>query len=339
MPQRAKETLALRCVSLIAASIVVTSGAFAAGELNARNPQDQQRTEIVTPPTTIAAIDATVVFPANDEAEKTESRPAPRIRIPLNSDQTIIGIASFYDEPQPTASGERYDPSAYTAAAQLAIRDKFGGIRYGRNYQPAYGVGEYEGKKIILKFNDVGPLRPGRKFDLSRAAMAYFGGLDKGLLPGFRVTPLPLGQTYPPGPVTDLQLAALGIGEDDDGLTTAAINANFKLASAGAPAIGEAQVRLLSEVAFNGQPLRSSENVASSCEAMLGYFDVGCEQAATAVASTAGEPRLRPGTYFDEELGVYRAVGAIIEALPRQDRTPVKAAMFQPGTGRLWIIR
>lgn len=130
----------------------------------------------------------------------------------LPSVETIVGIASFYNKPQQTASGEPFDPNAFTAAAQLAIRDKFGGIRFGVKYQPAYAVAEYRNKKLILKFNDVGPLRPGRKFDLSRAAMAYFKGLKKGLLRNVRVTPLPLGQTYRPGPVTDAQLAALGIG-------------------------------------------------------------------------------------------------------------------------------
>ncbi|MEA2986389.1 MAG: rare lipoprotein, partial [Alphaproteobacteria bacterium] len=130
----------------------------------------------------------------------------------LPSAETIIGIASFYDEPQQTASGEPFDPNAFTAAAQLGIRDKFGGIHFGVKYQPAYAVAEYGNKKLILKFNDVGPLRPGRKFDLSRAAMAYFKGLKKGLLPNFKVTPLPLGQTYRAGPVTEAQLAALGIG-------------------------------------------------------------------------------------------------------------------------------
>jgi rare lipoprotein A len=130
----------------------------------------------------------------------------------LSSAETIIGIASFYHQPQQTASGEPFDPKAFTAAAQLAIRDKFGGIRFGVKYQPAYAVAEYRKKKLILKFNDVGPLRPGRKFDLSRAAMAYFKGLKKGLLRNVKVTPLPLGQTYTPGPVTDAQLAALEIG-------------------------------------------------------------------------------------------------------------------------------
>lgn len=138
-------------------------------------------------------------------------------RIVLSAEEAIIGIASFYDDPQPTASGEQYDRNAYTAAAQLEIRNRFGGIRYGRLYQPAYGLGEYRGKKIIVRFNDVGPLKPGRKFDLSRAAMVYFDTtLEKGLLPNFKMTPLPMGRTYPKGPVTDQELAELGI---DDGAT------------------------------------------------------------------------------------------------------------------------
>jgi rare lipoprotein A len=139
-------------------------------------------------------------------------------RVVLSARDAIIGIASFYDDPQQTASGEQYDPNAFTAAVQLEIRHKFAGVRYGRLYVPAYGLGEYGGKKIIVRFNDVGPLRPGRKFDLSRAAMAYFDkSLDKGLLPNFRIIPLPLGRSYPLGPVDDEQLAHLGI--DDDAAT------------------------------------------------------------------------------------------------------------------------
>jgi len=113
----------------------------------------------------------------------------------------IVGTASFYDYPSSTASGEPYDPDAFTAAVHLSIRNKFGGIRYGAKYQPAYGIAEYGGKRLVLKFNDVGPLRPGRKFDLSRAAMAYFGGLDQGLLVNFKVTRLPIGPTYATGPL------------------------------------------------------------------------------------------------------------------------------------------
>jgi rare lipoprotein A len=141
--------------------------------------------------------------------------PIPSVRYSLPPDLTLVGMASFYDDPGETASGEQYDPNAFTAAAQLRIRNEFGGIKFGRLYRAAYGVGEYEGKKIILKFNDVGPLKPGRKFDLSRAAMTYFDGLEKGLLPGFKVTPLPLGPAYPAGPITDEQLTALLMGNDE----------------------------------------------------------------------------------------------------------------------------
>ncbi len=140
-----------------------------------------------------------------------------------NGTETIVGAASFYDIAGETASGEQYDPNAFTAAAQLAIRDRFGGIRFGRLYRDAFAVAEYGGKKLILKVNDVGPLRPGRKFDLSRAAMEYFDGMEKGVLEDLKVTVLPLGQQFAPGPVTDEQLAALGFG-----------NADFALASAGA---------------------------------------------------------------------------------------------------------
>jgi len=127
--------------------------------------------------------------------------------------EPIVGIASFYDYPQETASGEPYDPKAFTAAAQLEIRGKFGGISFGTLYQPAYAIAEYRGKKLIIKFNDVGPLVADRKFDLSRAAMEYFDGVEKGLLEGFKVTPLPLGQIYATGPVTDADLIALGIAK------------------------------------------------------------------------------------------------------------------------------
>ncbi len=135
--------------------------------------------------------------------------------------ETIVGAASFYDIPGETASGEQYDPKAFTAAAQFDIRDKFGGVKFGSLYRVAFALAEYSGKKLILKVNDVGPLRPGRKFDLSRAAMEYFDGVEKGVLPEVKVTVLPIGQAYTPGPVTDEQLAAMGLGK-----------ANFTLASA-----------------------------------------------------------------------------------------------------------
>jgi rare lipoprotein A len=119
-----------------------------------------------------------------------------------SSAKIIIGIASFYDDPGETASGELYDPKAFTAAVQLDLRGEFGGIGFGKNYQPVYGIAEYGGKRAILKFNDVGPLKPGRVIDLSRAAMEHFDGIERGLIPEFKVTILPPGD-YQPGPIMD----------------------------------------------------------------------------------------------------------------------------------------
>src|ERR1700684_746730 len=60
----------------------------------------------------------------------------------------IIGIASTYNPYRAgqqsggteTASGEPYDPTAWTAAIQTDLREKFGGVRYGKDYRPTYAL-------------------------------------------------------------------------------------------------------------------------------------------------------------------------------------------------------
>jgi rare lipoprotein A len=205
---------------LVASAIPATAGPelFETGTIELGASETKENSiEAPTSHMALAALDPLSVGTKRTESERIDGHLVSHAdgHIYLSANDAIIGIASFYDDPQPTASGEQYDPNAYTAAAQLEIRHRFAGIKYGRLYQPAYGLGEYLGKKIIVRFNDVGPLRPGRKFDLSRAAMAYFDStLEHGLLTGFKVTPLPLGRTYPKGPITDEQLAALGIYDD-----------------------------------------------------------------------------------------------------------------------------
>ncbi|HEX4555892.1 MAG TPA: septal ring lytic transglycosylase RlpA family protein [Xanthobacteraceae bacterium] len=202
-------TGAKACVSALAAAAFVMSSALAAGETKSPEPQPQ-KIEEPAPAMSVAALDLPTA--PNDGGPDAAVYPAPAPSDADMSDTTIIGAASFYDDPGETASGEQYDPTAFTAAAQLKIRHKFGGIKFGRLYQPSYGLAEYEGKKLIVKFNDVGPLRPGRMFDLSRAAMKYFDdSLDKGVLPDVKVTVLPAGRAYAAGPVTDEQLAILGL--------------------------------------------------------------------------------------------------------------------------------
>lgn len=119
----------------------------------------------------------------------------------------IVGAASMYDPYRPgyksgtgkTASGERYNPSAWAAAIQIKLRGKFGGVRHGTRL--TYALVEGAGKKVIVKINDVGPLAPGRVIDFDRQTMRYFDpSLQRGLIHNVKVTPL-AGDHYRPGPV------------------------------------------------------------------------------------------------------------------------------------------
>jgi rare lipoprotein A len=124
----------------------------------------------------------------------------------------IVGAASMYnpyDESDAdadaggveTASGELYVPIAWTAAIQSDLRDTFAGVRYGRCYRPAFALVECNGRRAIVKINDIGPLRPGRVIDFSVQAMHYFGpSLQRGVLDGVQVTPF-VGSNWTPGPL------------------------------------------------------------------------------------------------------------------------------------------
>jgi rare lipoprotein A len=119
----------------------------------------------------------------------------------------IVGAASMYNPQRPgyregganTASGERYDPSAWAAAIKTSLRNEFGGVRCGA--KPKYALVEGSGKKVIVKINDVGPLTPGRIIDFDERAMRYFDpSLRLGVIQGVKVTPLP-GNDWTPGPI------------------------------------------------------------------------------------------------------------------------------------------
>ncbi|RMD82566.1 MAG: septal ring lytic transglycosylase RlpA family protein [Candidatus Dadabacteria bacterium] len=86
---------------------------------------------------------------------------------------TEIGLASWYGpgfEGRPTASGEPYDPQAMTAAHRtlpLGTRVRVVDLATGRS--------------VAVRINDRGPFVPGRIIDLSRAAAARLGILDRGI--------------------------------------------------------------------------------------------------------------------------------------------------------------
>ena len=122
---------------------------------------------------------------------------------------TIVGTISTYNPYRDgkeegsaqTASGELYDPSAWTAAIQTGLRNQFGGVRYGRLYQPTYALVASGEKRLIVKINDVGPLKAGRVLDLNERSMRYFDPfLAQGLIQDVKITLLP-GEDWPPGPV------------------------------------------------------------------------------------------------------------------------------------------
>ncbi|MBB5873936.1 rare lipoprotein A [Allocatelliglobosispora scoriae] len=77
--------------------------------------------------------------------------------------------ASFYDEPQGTANGEVFDPTAMTAAHKTL---KFNSRVRVTNIA--------NGKSVIVRINDRGPYIDGRCLDLSSAAFAKIASLGAG---------------------------------------------------------------------------------------------------------------------------------------------------------------
>jgi peptidoglycan lytic transglycosylase len=121
----------------------------------------------------------------------------------------IVGTASAYDPYSggkdaggvETASGELYDSTGWTAAIQTGLREQFGGVRYGKLYRPAYALVRSGNKQLIVKINDVGPLRPDRVIDLNERSMRYFDPfLQRGLISDVTVMLLP-GEDWTPGPL------------------------------------------------------------------------------------------------------------------------------------------
>jgi rare lipoprotein A len=121
----------------------------------------------------------------------------------------VVGAASMYNPYRPgyreggieTASGERYNASAWAAAIQTNLREKFGGVRPGARAR--YALVESFNKKAIIKINDVGPLKPGRIIDFNERTMRYFDPtLRVGLINNVKVTPLH-GDDWTPGPVAE----------------------------------------------------------------------------------------------------------------------------------------
>ena len=84
----------------------------------------------------------------------------------------LQGNASFYGKPQPTASGERFDPKALTAAHKTLPLHSVVRVVNLKNNQ-----------SVIVRINDRGPYVRGRIIDLSSAAAEKVSMINSGVVP------------------------------------------------------------------------------------------------------------------------------------------------------------
>jgi rare lipoprotein A len=83
----------------------------------------------------------------------------------------LEGIASFYWQEQMTASGERFDRTAMTAAHPTLPFNSRVRVTNVAN-----------GKSVVVRINDRGPFKPGRVIDLSYAAAGEIEMRARGLV-------------------------------------------------------------------------------------------------------------------------------------------------------------
>jgi rare lipoprotein A len=82
------------------------------------------------------------------------------------------GNASWYGEAQRTASGERFNPNAMTAAHRTLPFGTLVRVTNTRN-----------GRSVTVRINDRGPYGHGRVIDLSRAAAKQLDMINAGTAP------------------------------------------------------------------------------------------------------------------------------------------------------------
>ena len=84
----------------------------------------------------------------------------------------LSGIASYYWQEQMTATGERFDKRAFTAAHKT--------LPFGTRVK----VTRLDtGSSVIVRINDRGPYKPGRIIDLSERAAEEIGMTARGVTP------------------------------------------------------------------------------------------------------------------------------------------------------------
>lgn len=161
-------------------AVVVTSGAWVdltAQAVGLASPapthaaalESQLKPVVAATPSTPPATQGT--SSAVTPPKKTKVVSKPKASASLSPASKNSCRASFYDEPQMTASGERFNPEALTAAHKT--------LPLGSKVKV---TNPHTGKTVVVRINDRGPYAGGRCLDLSRAAMRAIGGLSSGVL-------------------------------------------------------------------------------------------------------------------------------------------------------------
>ncbi|MBZ4396926.1 MULTISPECIES: septal ring lytic transglycosylase RlpA family protein [unclassified Myxococcus] len=113
---------------------------------------------------------------SRDEETRTRSGSTPGVTRREQMPRSYLGegLASFYGpglHGRPTASGERFNQNALTAAHKKA---RFGSCMKVVNME--------NGRSVQVRINDRGPYVEGRIIDVSKAAASKLGMLDKGVV-------------------------------------------------------------------------------------------------------------------------------------------------------------
>lgn len=146
--------------------------------IDAPNPVPAQRAIAARP------APARVARSTDEDDSRPQRRAAPQRapdRQPVTSGGTLEGVASYYWQPQPVASGGRFNPDALTAAHKTLPFGTRVRVTHARN-----------GRSVEVVINDRGPYIAGRIIDLSRRAAQVIGMTDQGIA---RVNVSILGRT------------------------------------------------------------------------------------------------------------------------------------------------
>ena len=89
---------------------------------------------------------------------------------PLETQFASRGVASFYSDEQLTANGEKFNPSALTAAHRT--------LPFGTRLRVTNVA---NGRSVTVRINDRGPYAPGRIVDVSHSAAESLGIVGRGI--------------------------------------------------------------------------------------------------------------------------------------------------------------